>query len=74
MGRDWLLLGGVKSEVQHPRDETELARDLQVHFAFALLGLPVEGTADREGSPRPSGDPLHAHLSRLSAVASAWLF
>jgi hypothetical protein len=34
-------------------------------FAFALLGLPVEGTADREGSPRPSGDPLHAHLSRL---------
>jgi hypothetical protein len=40
----------------------------------ALLGLPVEGTANREGSPRPSGDPLHAYLSCLSAVASGWLF
>jgi hypothetical protein len=35
----------------------------------ALLGLPVEGTANREGSPRPSGDPLHAYLSSISSNA-----
>src|SRR5882757_7152412 len=68
------VLPHLEQEKSRTRDTTELSRDLQLHFALALPGLPVEGAPDREGSPRPCRDPLHAHLSRLSALASGWLF
>ena len=45
-----------------PSTETEFAGDLQLHFAIALPGLPVERIANRKGSRRPSRNPLHAHL------------
>ena len=32
-----------------PGIEAEFAYDLQLRFAAALFGLPVEGTADRKG-------------------------
>src|SRR3981189_1974966 len=69
-----ICLAASEQGKSRTRDATELSRDLQLHFALALPGLPVEGAPDREGSPRPCGDPLHAHLSRLSALASGWLF
>ena len=38
-----------------PRAQIDVACDLQLHFAGALPGIPVEGTADREGSARAPG-------------------
>src|ERR1700675_3474883 len=64
-----ICLAASEQGPSRPRDETGLAHDLQLHFVFALLGLSVEGTANREGSPRPSRDSLHPHISRLSAMA-----
>src|SRR5450631_4904216 len=49
--------------------ESELALDLQLHLAGALPRVSVEGTADRKRSAGPSGNPLYAHLQRLSQVA-----
>src|SRR5258706_2417767 len=65
-----ICLAASAHGASRPRAETELACDLQLYFAVALPGLPVEGAADREGSAGPSGNSLHAHLSRLSALAS----
>ena len=57
-----------------PRAETDLAGDLQLHFAIALPGLPVERTADGKRSRRPTRNSLDAHLYRISKVASGRLF
>ena len=54
--------------------ESELALDLQLHLAGALPRVSVEGTADRKRSAGPSGNPLYAHLQRLSQVAGEGLF
>ena len=37
-----ICLAASEQGPSRPRDETGLAHDLQLHFAFALLGLPVE--------------------------------
>ena len=54
--------------------QTDLALDLQLHLAGPLPWVPVEETADRKGSAGLSGDPLYAHLQRLSQVASGRFF
>ena len=42
--------------------EAGFVEDLQLCFAIPLSGLPVAGTADRQGWRRSSRDPLHPHL------------
>jgi putative transposase len=54
--------------------KADLARDLQLHLAGTLPWVPVEETADRKRFAGSSGDPLFAHLQRLSKVASGRLF
>jgi len=62
-----ICLAASEQGKSRTRDATELSRDLQLHFALALPGLPVEGAPDREGSPRPCGDPLHASIAPFGA-------
>jgi len=42
--------------------KTPYAFGLQLHFAGALSGVPMERTADQKRSRRSSGNSLHAHL------------
>jgi len=53
--------------------ETDTARNLRLHFAAPLHGLPMEAIANRQGRTRQAGDSLHAYLQCLSQVAGRWL-
>ena len=48
--------------------ETFLAHDLQLHFATALRGLPVEGAVYRKGS----GGPPEIHYTRVYCAFRRW--